>query len=158
MKSKKTEIKWALIFTAITLLWMLLEKAAGLHDVHIDKHAAYTNLFAIPAILVYVFALREKSANTYHGKIPYIKALKSGIWLTLFATILAPLSQYITSTFITPDYFSYAIEHAIEKGEMDPETAESYFSTANYVRISLIGTPIMGLLTSAVVAFFVKTK
>jgi hypothetical protein len=158
MKSKKIEIKWAFIFTATTLLWMLLEKAVGLHDVYIDKHAIYTNLFAIPAILVYVLALRDKSINTYHGKIPYIKALKSGIWLTLFTTILAPISQYITSTLITPDFFVYAIEHAIENGQMDAESAEEYFSTANYVRISLIGTPIMGLLTSAVVAAFIKTK
>ncbi len=38
MKKISTEIKWALIFVAMSLLWMLLEKLSGLHSTHIDKH------------------------------------------------------------------------------------------------------------------------
>jgi hypothetical protein len=158
MNPRFSEIKWAFIFTATTLLWMLAEKATGLHDIHIDKHAVYRNLFAVPAILIYVFALREKRAQTHKGEINYWETLKSGIWLTFFATLFAPISQYITSTLITPDYFAYATEHAIENGNMEPEYAEEYFSMSNYIQISLIGTPIMGVLTSTVVAAFIKTK
>ena len=32
MKSISIEIKWALIFSAVTLLWMAGEKLVGLHD------------------------------------------------------------------------------------------------------------------------------
>jgi len=39
----KTEIKWALWFTGMTLLWMVLEKLAGLHGRYIDYHL-YLNL------------------------------------------------------------------------------------------------------------------
>jgi hypothetical protein len=46
----KVEIKWGVIFFLMTLVWMFLEKIAGLHDQYIDKHPVYTNLIAIPAI------------------------------------------------------------------------------------------------------------
>src|SRR5690554_7181183 len=67
MEKFKLEIKWAFIFIAMSLLWMVLEKAVGLHSTHIDKHMYVTNLFAIPAILIYVLALREKKTKDYNG-------------------------------------------------------------------------------------------
>ena len=60
MTNFKIEIKWALIFAAMTLGWMLMERLVGLHSTHIDKHLLYSNLIAIPAITVYVFALLDK--------------------------------------------------------------------------------------------------
>jgi len=60
MNKFKLEIKWALLFTIMSLLWMLLERLLGLHDEHIEKHAIYTNFIAIPSILIYVFALHQK--------------------------------------------------------------------------------------------------
>ena len=42
------EIKYALIFSAMNILWMLGEKLAGLHDVHI---ADYTNFHERPQVL-----------------------------------------------------------------------------------------------------------
>ena len=38
---------------------------------HIDKHVVYTNFYALPAILVYVFALLDKRKNFYNGKMTY---------------------------------------------------------------------------------------
>jgi len=56
MAKYKIEVKWAVIFVIMSLLWMVLEKLTGLHDKHIDKQMIYTNFIAIPAIAVYVFA------------------------------------------------------------------------------------------------------
>ena len=67
IKRYQTEIKWAIIFTVIMLMWMTLEKVIGLHSEHIDKHAIYTNFFCIPAIAVYVFALLDKRKTDYYG-------------------------------------------------------------------------------------------
>ena len=64
MKNIKIELKWAFIFILTMLLWMLFEKSMGWHDEKIADHATYTNFFAIPAILVYVFALLDKKRNT----------------------------------------------------------------------------------------------
>jgi hypothetical protein len=158
MKNIKIEIKWAVIFAIMSLLWMVLEKAVGLHDAHIDKHVIYTNFIAIPAIAVYVFGLLDKRKNFYHGKMTYLQGFISGMIITAFVTVLSPLTQYITSTFITPDYFQNAIAFGVSSGKTTQEAAEAYFNLENYIIQGLIGAPIMGLLTTAIVSIFTQKK
>ncbi|WP_113922564.1 DUF4199 domain-containing protein [Cognataquiflexum aquatile] len=156
MKNIKIEIKWAIIFALMTLLWMVLERSVGLHDTHIDKHAVYTNFIAIPAISVYVFALLDKRKSFYHGKMTYLQGFICGLIITLFVTVLSPLTQYITSTIITPDYFENAIAYGVSIGKITPEAAEDYFNLENYIIQGLIGAPFMGLITTALVAIFTR--
>ena len=113
MKRISIEIKWALIFVIIQLLWMLLERVAGLHGENIDKHAMFTNFFAIPAIAVYLIALLDKRKNHYGGFMTYGQGFISGVIITVIVTILSPLTQYIICTVISPDYFRNATEYAV---------------------------------------------
>lgn len=158
MKSRAIEIKWALIFFFMMLLWMLLERLTGLHGEHIDKHAIYTNFVAIPAIAIYVFALLEKRKKDYQGKMTYKQGFISGLIITLIVTVLSPLTQYITSTVITPNYFANVIEYSVQEEKMTREAAEAFFNLKSYMVQVLIGTPIMGLLTTAIVALFTRKK
>ena len=159
MKNIKTELKWALIFVVVSLLWMLLEKLAGLHSTHIDKHFYLTNLFAIPAILVFVMALKEKKKKDFGGSMSFKQGFVSGAIITIVVTVLSPLTQWITSTYITPEYFPNVIEHSLETGfHATREEAEAYFNLSNYMVQSVIGALVMGLITSAIVAFFVRTR
>ena len=156
MNKFRIEIKWALIFVAMSLLWMILEKAVGLHSTHIDKHMIYTNFIAIPAILIYVLALRDKRTHDYEGKMTYLQGLVTGVIITVIIALIAPLSQYITSTVITPEYFPNVIDYVVENGNMEKEAAEKYFSLKNYMTQAPIGALIMGLITSAIVAIFMR--
>ncbi len=158
MKKFAIEIKWGIIFTLIALLWMVLEKSAGLHDLFIAKHAIYTNFFAIPAIAVYVFALLDKRKNFYNNKMSWIDGFLCGLVISVIVTFLSPLSQYITINFITPEYFPNAIKYAVESGKMTLEDAEKYFSLSSYIMQSALGGLLMGAITSAVVALFVRKK
>jgi len=141
------------------LLWMVLEKAVGLHNTHIDKHMYLTNLFAIPAILVYVLALKDKKKNFYNGQMTYKQGFLSGLIITIIVALLAPLTQWITSTVITPEYFPNVIAHSVETGyHSSLEEAEAYFNLKNYMVQSVIGALVMGIITTAVVALFVRSK
>jgi hypothetical protein len=157
MNKFKTEIKWALVFSAMTLLWMLLERVSGLHSIHIDKHPIYTNLVALPAIATYVFALRDKKKNDYAGKMTYKQGFISGCILSLVITILTPLTEIITLHVITPEFFANAIKYAVASGHSTQQEAEKYFNTGNYIVQGLIGAPVMGLITSAIVAIFTRS-
>ena len=156
MKKFSIEIKWAFIFASFMLLWMLGEKLTGLHDVHIANHPTYTNFIAIPAILIYVLALLDKRKNFYNGLMNYKEAFISVLIITLIITLLTPLTQYITSTFITPDYFQNVINHSVENGLMDKDKAEAFFNLKNYMMQAPIGALFMGIITTAIVAFFTK--
>jgi hypothetical protein len=158
MTSFRYEIKWGLIFSVMTLAWMAFEKMMGWHDQHIDKHATYTNFVAIPAIAVYVLALLDKRKNHYGGHMSYAQGFMSGLVITVIVTLLSPLTQYITSTFITPGFFANATKHAVSKGMMTQEAAAQYFSLKNYIIQGLIGAPVMGLVTTLIVAIFTRRK
>ena len=158
MKKITIEIKWALIFAAMTLVCLVLEKLAGFHSTHIDKHHIVTNFIAIPAIAVYVFAFLDKRKKYYGGTMTYMQGFMCGVIITLFVTILSPLTQSIVSYVITPEYFPNAIKLAVSTGAMTQQDAENYFNNSNYVMMGLMGAPVMGLITTAVVAIFTRKK
>lgn len=159
MKNIKIEIKWATIFSVVGLLWMLLEKLSGLHGKYIDYHLYLTNLFAIPAIIVMVMALKDKKKNFYDGQMNYKQGLFSGIILSVFIALISPLTQWITSYVITPEYFPNVIKRSVELGYYKTTAeAEANFNFQNYVIQGLIGTLVMGIVTTAIAMIFIRTK
>ena len=158
MKNIKIEIKWAVIFALMMLAWMALEKSLGYHDEKIADHPTFTNFVAIPSIAIYIFALLDKKKNFYYGLMSYKQGFISGVIISVIVAILSPFTQYITIEFITPEYFSNVIEYAVSQGKMTQEEAEGYFNLKSYLVQSVIGALVMGIVTSAFVAIFVKSK
>jgi len=158
MQKFKTELKWALIFMGVTLAWMLLERLVGLHSTHIDKQATYTNFFAVVAVAVYVFALRDKRDSDLDGKMTYKQGWISGVIISVFVGILTLLTQVITAYIISPHYFENAIRHGVANGLTTQADAEAFFNLKNYIYLSTLFAPTMGIITSAAVAFFLKSR
>ncbi|MBX3163118.1 MAG: DUF4199 domain-containing protein [Bacteroidetes bacterium] len=159
MKNLKIEIKWAVIFSVMSLLWMVLEKLCGLHSTYIDYHLYLTNLFAIPAIWVYVLALKDKKKNFYNAQMSYKQGLISGIILSVMIAVMSPLTQWITSYVITPEYFPNVIKRSVELGYYKTtEEAQAQFNYKNYAVQGAIGALIMGIVTTAIVMLFVRSK
>lgn len=156
LRNRTIEMKWAFFFIMMMVLWMVMEKLVGLHDVYIDQHAIYTNFIMIPAILIYFFALRDKRETFYKGKMTYTQGLVSGLVITAIVTVITPALQFVTSTFITPDYFQNVSAYSVEQGMMTAQEAAEYFNLRSYIIQATIGAPIMGIITSLIVAGFVK--
>ena len=157
MSKIKLELKWALIFTVVALLWMVLEKAMGWHGPKIDQHATLTNLFAIPAIALYVFALRDKKASL-GGQMTWKQGFISGLVISLIIMVLTPLTQYITHAVITPEYFENAINYAVENEGKTRGEASAFFNLINYILYATISAPVFGAITSAIVALILRSK
>lgn len=159
MKNIRTEVKWAVIFTLAGLIWMAGEKAVGLHDKYLDYHMYLTNLFAIPAIIMMVMALKEKKRVYYNGTMTYGQGLKSGILLSVFIALLSPLAQWVTSYVITPDYFANVIKRSVEIGYFKTTAeAEAQFNYQNYAIQGSIGALVMGTVTTAIAMLFIRSK
>lgn len=157
MGKYKIEIKWAFIFAAMILLWMVAEKLSGLHNKHIDKQQFVTMLVLIPAIIIYVLAIKDKKRNYYAGMITYWQSFMSGFMLTLFVVLLSPLNQAITSYVISPSYFDNAIEYTVKSGVFTREQAEAQFNIKNYTITGIVGGLVTGIVFSAVISIFIKS-
>ena len=155
MKKYKIEVKWSLIFIVAFLVWMGIENVAGLHTNHIDQHMYYTNIFGVVAIIVYTLALIDKRRNFYNGQMTWKQGFISGLIITVIVVLISPLTQLIVHKIIAPSYFKNAIEYGTSLGK-DPETLQGYFNLRSYILQSLFGTLSLGIVTSSLVALFVK--
>ena len=116
-------------------------------------------LFMIPAIWIYVAGLKEKKKKDLNGNMTFKQGFVSGLIITVVVTLFSPLTQWITSEIITPDYFTNVIAYSLETGyHKSLAEAEAQFNLENYIIQSTVGALLMGIATSAIVAFFVKTK
>ena len=159
MKNYQIETKWAIFFSLMALLWMLVEKISGLHSTYIDYHLYLTNLFAIPAIWFYVLALKDKKKNFFGGQMTYKQGLVSGTILSVIIALLSPLTQWITSYVISPEYFPNVIKRSVELGYYQTtEEATANFNYKNYAIQGMIGAFGMGLVATLVVMIFLRTK
>jgi hypothetical protein len=156
MNKYRTELKWGLIFTAMMLIWMIGENLTGLHDVHIDKHPIFTNLILFPAVLIFVLALREKRDKDLGGKMTWMQGFIAGLLISVVVAALSPLVQYLTHVIISPQYFENAIAYSVESGNATQEEAESFFNLGSYLIQGAVGAIFMGMITSAIVSFFVR--
>ncbi len=159
MPTIKIEIKWAILFSIMGLVWMFLEKLTGLHGTYIDYHLYLTNLFAIPAIWVMVLALKEKKKVYYNGNITYKQGLISGIILSVIIAFFSPITQWITTYIITPEYFPNVIKRSVEIGYYKTiAEAEANFNYSNYAVQGAIAAFIMGLITTSIAMIFIRTR
>lgn len=159
MTNFKTEIKWAGIFIAVMLIWMLLENLSGLHSTYLEYHPMVTMFFMIPAFAVYILALRDKKQNDLDGHMTFGQGFKAGMIISIIITILSPLTQWIISYVITPEFFPNVIEYSLETGYHENRAAaEAYFSYKNYAIQSTVWALISGVLTSALVTLFMRSK
>lgn len=157
MKTFKLAIKWGILFTLIALLWAYLMHILGYTSDKIDQFPMVDAIFFIPAVLLYVFALKDLKKQQ-GGTMSWLEGFLFGLYIGIVVMILTPLSQYITHTFIMPEYFQNNIEYAINTHKMSQTEAESYFSMTNYIIQSTIFAPIAGIITGAIIALFIKKK
>ena len=152
------EVKWAFIFIVVALLWMVFEKLMGWHGENIASHMMMTNIFAVFAIAIYVFALLEKRKVHYQGTMTWKEGFLSGLMMTIIITLLSPFSQLLTHYVISPEYFPNAIAYAVASGNSTQTEAEAYFNLNSYLIQFTIGALVMGIVTSAIVAIFTRRK
>lgn len=158
MKNLKIEFKWALILTISMIIWMFIERLVGLHDEYIAYQSTSANLLIIVPIIVFYLAFREKRKKIYSGIMTYKQGFITGIMLTLFATILNPLHQLITFQIVSPAFFSNMITYVVNQEIMTKEIAENQFTAQKFLLQGIIGTPIMGLVVTSIVAIFTRKK
>ncbi|HWR94750.1 MAG TPA: DUF4199 domain-containing protein [Flavobacterium sp.] len=158
MSKFSIEIKWGILFSIVSIVWMIIEFTFGLHDKNINKHGIYSNLFAFVAIGIYYLAIRNKKIQYYNGIMSWQEGFISGMIISVIVALLSPLTQYICYTFISPNFFKNYIQFVIENKSMTKENAELYFNLKNFIISGLSFTLSIGVITSALIALILKSK
>lgn len=158
MEKFRIELKWAVIYSLCLLIWMYLERTMGWHTDQIKFQPIYTMFFGLVTIAVYLLALFNKKKDYYKNQIDWKQGFLSGAILSLFIAVLTPIVLFITFEYISPDFFSNIINYKVENSKMSLEDAEKYFSFSNYIYTNTFSTLSNGIVLSAIISFFIKTK
>jgi amino acid transporter len=158
MKKFSIEFKWAIQFSLLSLVWVIVEKSMGLHDEKIAQQAIYTNLFAFLAVTIYYLSLRDKKKNYYLGQMDWKQGTVSGVALTFLISALVPMVQYVAYNYISPTFFDHMIEYSVQSKHMKRAQAEMFFNLNSYTIMAIFNALSMGVITSAIVALLLKTK
>jgi hypothetical protein len=158
MKKFEIELKWAVFFSLALLIWMYFEKAMDWHGEKIKFQPIYSMLFGVIAIIIYILALLDKKKEYYDTKIDWKQSFLSGAILSLFIAFFTPLVIYITYEIISPEFFSTFITYKTENTKMSLADAKKYFSMSNYLYTNTFSTLSNGIVISAIISFFIKSK
>lgn len=158
MKKFFTEIKWSIIFTVTSVLWLFLEKFTGFHSEKISSYFYISLLFGIVYIIIFTMALKEKRTVFYNGIITYKQAFISGAILTLLIAAMSPLVQVIFHEVISPDFFQNGIANVVKTRPNNKEFAIGYFNLQSFISQGFLNILSIGILISAIMAYFIQTK
>lgn len=158
MKNFAIEIKWAINYSIAFMLWMIFEKSIGWHDVNIGKQMIYTNIFGFVALGIYYFAFQDKKKNFFSNSITFRQGFMFGVYLSGFIALFAVVTQYITYTFITPNYFDTLIAEVVKNKKQTLVQAQAFFNYKSYLFQSIFGSLSIGIVTGSIIAHFLKTK
>jgi Protein of unknown function (DUF4199) len=158
MSKYKIEIKWALISFLFVLGWMAMERLIGLHDKYIHLHESLTILALIPSLMITYLFYNDKKSNFYKRNMTFKQGLEAGFSNTFFNLLLTPIFQWITTRFITPDYFQNAINYIVARREMSLDEAQLFFNESNYIIQAMFGTVVIGILSTLIFSFFMQSK
>jgi hypothetical protein len=153
----KSELKYALIFSAMQVIWLFLEYTSGLQTIHKELHPLVSMLIVIPAAVIFSMGIRAKKKEL-EGVITFKQAAVAGILISFVAAMLSPVVMLIFSRSINPNFFTDFQNYAVEKGQMTLEQAMQYFNLSSYMLQSAMGTMLMGTVISTIVAFIIKNK
>ncbi|MCB9081771.1 MAG: DUF4199 domain-containing protein [Lewinellaceae bacterium] len=155
---KPRQVKWGIIFFVVTLGWMLLEKLMGWHGPWINQHAQFSNLYDGVFVAVFALAFWENRRKAVTNKLGWVQGFLFGLGITLIVTALSPLTQTIIHKVISPEFFPNVIRLAVDNEILTQAAAEAKFNLRNYIFENLVGTFVLGICCTSVLAFvFRKT-
>lgn len=152
----KLPIKWGLILFLATLIWMYFEKIMGWHGENIMDHALYTNLYDIVFALIYYLAFTEYRNSK--DEVSFKDGLFFGIKLTAFIAFVSPITQSVIHKIISPEFFPNIIKLAVDNKILSPEQAKAQFNLASYIIQNFIGTAILGIIMTLIIATLRRKK
>jgi hypothetical protein len=150
--------KWAGLHALMFLAWMFIERLAGFHSTRLEQQPIVGTLIMLPSLAIYVLALLDARRLCYAQGWNWKQGFLAGCLLTAFIVVLSPLNYAITTSLISPAYFANLTEYTVSQGLLTQEQALQQFNVGYYVRTGIVAGLIIGMVFSAVVALFTRSR
>lgn len=154
----RTAIKWAIIYTVISLLWTLGENLSGLHYTYLEAQPFVTNFVLVPYAVCYFLAVKEYRDKDFRANMTWQQGFTFGMITTFIIVYLSIPALYFSLYWISPSFFANAQQYAINCSYMTEQEAKDYYSWGNYLQQTVVFIPVIGVIYSATAATFLRKK
>lgn len=158
MRNYSIELKWAVIYVVASFIWIFIQKGLGFFDVNISAHLFFSVLIVLILFPLFYFAQTDKKKNFLNGTMVWKQGFLSGCIIIVIATLFVPLLNYLTYEIIAPDFFDKAIAFYTKNGKISASDAATRFNLKSYILQGVSDNLSFGIIFSAIVAFFTKSK
>lgn len=161
MKDFRTELRWGIIFSLVSMIWVYIEKnLLNWHDEHIAHQLGYH--FIVTILLFFIFfylGIKDKKKNYYKGRLTWKQGVVSGGMITVIIVLLSPLTVFFIYHYITPDYFEHMIAYQTGKElyPMEVAAARRSFNMTSFIINEVSTTFSFGIGISALLSLFLRT-
>lgn len=155
---RRTEFRWAVFFALVQIAWLILGKGLGFHDERIDTFESWNQLFSVPAILLVLMVLRDKRRKDFGGSMSYGQGMITGLVFSVFVGLFSVLINWVFLTWYTPELLSNYRDFKLETGVSEEAAPLTHFVPGNYALISFFSSVSLGVLTTAVLMFFLRSR
>jgi hypothetical protein len=165
MNSYNTEIKTAIAVGFSGFLWLLMEKALGLHDKNLDYRAfIFWLIIVLPMGGIFILLSRKRD-KVLNGSISLLQCIKANLVFIPSTLITHIFFVWLYISVINPNFLTIRMDHElkiIRSAQIDieaqlikeSEIKEAYTTAAylvNYFLVSLIICLVLGLAISLII-------
>lgn len=165
MNAYTTEIKTGIAIGFSGFLWLLMEKALGLHDKHLDYQPFIFWLIIVLPMAGIFFLLSRKRDKALNGSISLLQCIKANLVFIPSTLITHLFFVWLYISAINPNFLTIRMDHElkfIRSVQIDIETQvlkegeikEAYTTAAflvNYFLVSLVVCLVLGLAISLII-------
>jgi len=157
---------YGLYVSAATIVLSLIEYFTGLWS---QPSAGWLGLLSVAFLLFGIlFCIQDRKKNEFNGSATYGQGFASGMLVSLVAGVVAAIFMYVYASFINPeliDFIRSKAEQGMRENKMTQDQIDQamkitkiWISVGGQVLQAFVGTILIGLILSLIIAIFTRTK
>lgn len=153
----RTEILWGSIAGLSSLLWILGEWALGFHTVYLEQYANASLAWGVAFIVCVLLGMLQKR-NAVGLVYTRGVGIRTGLFVTTIAVGVKPIIWWLYAQVLNTSFFSTLIAYEVSMGNAKATQAELLYNWRTFMLLSMVGTLVLGVLSTLFISWFIKAK
>ncbi|MFN5371223.1 MAG: DUF4199 domain-containing protein [Bacteroidia bacterium] len=162
------EIRNGILLAFMGFLWLLMEKALGLHSTYLNLRDFVFWLIIFIPLTGFYYTLKYKRDKHLDGSITFMQCLRSVLVLVTSSTIATLFFVWLYVALVNPNYLTIRMNHElniIKAAQLNPESEllkegeiRTGFGTMNYLIRYFVSTGVICSILGLAISLLIRKK
>ena len=123
MSEYQLHLKWALLLIGTLLVWQVIQRFAGWHDIYIEYHYKFGFINLIIIAFFYYLAFSDFLKHKDGLSSAKVLVRVNGLVLTLIICLMIPVGLWLLYNFISPNLMTEEVAYIMKTENLKPGAA-----------------------------------